>query len=494
VNNQAVKYLKQRGIAVGLLGAALRDLPAREEYARSTPPVGRAEVKAAGFWYRTLAALLDLVILLLPVTLLSPLLQGPLGNLFGLIEEKIIPDYRDLLIILSWLGCHVALFLLLYLPYTIIIESSPIRATVGKLALGLRVTRSGGEKAAASVLIVRNLAKIISIFSFFIGFLMVGWTKQKQALHDKIAGTMICHSAGSESPLTPIRILALTTCAIFLLLTGSGLVLMREDRAITHVRQLTLGEITGPFLSTDDLNNLSYAAGHGSVFEEAMNRVNAVPLESALPILAKGDIEWQVSGLPLDDSYAKTHNIVSATFQTQDSHPCVLSFLAEKDGDTVLLREVRIGNEEMPSNEFYYKIKREFAHMIVAELRPEFIEQTRGLATESYRITSRLYAAESPQAFSDILSRQSSGSDSVEVWEEAINAGQAVSLAVDSIISVRDLLPSSEQPDICEIDIATDKGFTMVDRGGFGGAVKFDEAEIYFTSKAWLAEHSVRAE
>jgi len=62
---------------------------------------------------------------------------------------------------------------------------------VGKLTLGIVVTDEDGNRINFGRATGRHFAKMISFLILLIGFMMAGWTKKKQALHDKIAGTLV---------------------------------------------------------------------------------------------------------------------------------------------------------------------------------------------------------------------------------------------------------------------------------------------------------------
>ncbi|MEI6656519.1 MAG: protein kinase, partial [Verrucomicrobiota bacterium] len=68
--------------------------------------------------------------------------------------------------------------------YWILMESSVYQASIGKMWVGIRVgDRSGGRISLARAA-GRNAAKVISAATLMIGFMMAGWTRNKQALHD----------------------------------------------------------------------------------------------------------------------------------------------------------------------------------------------------------------------------------------------------------------------------------------------------------------------
>lgn len=75
--------------------------------------------------------------------------------------------------------------------YFAIMESSVARATLGKLALGIKVTDIRGNKISFMKATGRYFGKIISGLILCIGYLMAGFTEKKQALHDIMSGCIV---------------------------------------------------------------------------------------------------------------------------------------------------------------------------------------------------------------------------------------------------------------------------------------------------------------
>jgi uncharacterized RDD family membrane protein YckC len=75
--------------------------------------------------------------------------------------------------------------------YYALMESSSLQATVGKLALGMRVTDLNGRRISFERATGRFFAKILSVLTLGIGYLMVAFTPRKRALHDYVAGTLV---------------------------------------------------------------------------------------------------------------------------------------------------------------------------------------------------------------------------------------------------------------------------------------------------------------
>ncbi len=140
----------------------------------------------AGFWRRFLAFGLDMIIIFFVCTGAGAILAYLLGvkvEIPGNLPTGMRQAAADSLgylagMVLSWL-------------YWAVLESSEWQATLGKMALGLKVTDIEGEPISFGRATGRYFGKIISAVIFCIGFLMAGWTEKKQALHDFMAGTLV---------------------------------------------------------------------------------------------------------------------------------------------------------------------------------------------------------------------------------------------------------------------------------------------------------------
>ncbi|MGA2919424.1 RDD family protein [Methanoregula sp.] len=70
-------------------------------------------------------------------------------------------------------------------------ESSRSQATPGKVLMSLVVTDLEGNKPSFARTTLRFFGKYISALIIFIGFIMIGFTKKHQGLHDRIAGCLV---------------------------------------------------------------------------------------------------------------------------------------------------------------------------------------------------------------------------------------------------------------------------------------------------------------
>lgn len=73
----------------------------------------------------------------------------------------------------------------------IVMESSPLQATLGKMIFGMRVTDTHGRRLSFLRSTGRQMAKIVSLLTLCIGFLMIGADGRKQGLHDRFAQTLV---------------------------------------------------------------------------------------------------------------------------------------------------------------------------------------------------------------------------------------------------------------------------------------------------------------
>ena len=136
------------------------------------------KVEYAGFWLRFLAGAIDVgveVVGALLITLAIDFVLRHFGHTFGIDrwDAKVFAGfaYIPILAIGSWLYCAFT-------------ESSSWRATLGKRLLGLQVMNLDGGRVSFGQATVRHFMKFLSFFSLMIGFMMAGWTKRRQALHD----------------------------------------------------------------------------------------------------------------------------------------------------------------------------------------------------------------------------------------------------------------------------------------------------------------------
>jgi len=135
----------------------------------------------AGFWKRFAAFFIDMLILVV----LGGLAGGILGFLYGASTgtaegAEFVGQIAGILA--GWI-------------YYAAFESSAKQATLGKMALSIKVTDMDGNRIGFGRATGRHFAKIISGIILLIGYLMVAFTQKKQGLHDMMAGCLVVNKA-----------------------------------------------------------------------------------------------------------------------------------------------------------------------------------------------------------------------------------------------------------------------------------------------------------
>lgn len=135
----------------------------------------------AGFVNRLAAYLIDGIVIYIGGFIIGFFigLTLVLLQITNLIDETLLNSFYQIIGIgITWL-------------YFAIMESSSKQATLGKMAMKIKVTDLEGNRISFSRATGRYFAKILSMMIFFIGYIMAAFTEKKQALHDMIAGTLV---------------------------------------------------------------------------------------------------------------------------------------------------------------------------------------------------------------------------------------------------------------------------------------------------------------
>lgn len=149
----------------------------------------------AGFWRRVWAFLIDSVIIgVISGVIAVPVLWVQVKKIIALgatagDASQLPPD-----VFLSYMGSIFGIqlfgFLALWL-YNACMESSAKQATLGKMALGIKVVDEKGERIGFGRATGRAFGKILSNMILYFGNYMAGYTSCKQSLHDIITTTYV---------------------------------------------------------------------------------------------------------------------------------------------------------------------------------------------------------------------------------------------------------------------------------------------------------------
>lgn len=96
----------------------------------------------------------------------------------------------------SWFGTIA--FVLFCWVYFAGFESSRRGATLGKRAVGIRVTDLSGKRISFARASARYYAKFLSAALFCVGFCMIIWNRHRRGLHDMLARTLVLKGAAVE--------------------------------------------------------------------------------------------------------------------------------------------------------------------------------------------------------------------------------------------------------------------------------------------------------
>lgn len=175
------------------------------------PAVDRAAY--AGFWRRFAAYAIDYALLFLASALL------------GIVATQldVLPDDAPQLSAFVLAG---------YLLYCALLESSRRQATLGKIALGLKVTGLHGERIGFGRAVARFVARLLSVLTLCLGYLLIVVTKRRQGLHDVIAGTLVAYDATPHRPAWLVAGVSAGTLVPLLAVLSAGALPAYRDYAI----------------------------------------------------------------------------------------------------------------------------------------------------------------------------------------------------------------------------------------------------------------------
>jgi uncharacterized RDD family membrane protein YckC/type II secretory pathway pseudopilin PulG len=250
----------------------------------------------AGFWKRFVAYILDTVLL---------------AALYFFIGSYLI------LLLITWL-------------YYALMESSPSQATLGKMALGIKVVDMQGNRISFLRATGRLLGKILSSLILSIGYIMAAFTSRKQALHDLMADCLVINkdaapdqvgqpvATGGAGIIIALVIAAVIAVPVIGILAAVALpayqdytVRARVYEAIVVGRKAT--ELIDSYVAKHNVRpDSTQAVTPESEYVEsiAIDREGAVrvalnipPIEQGVIILSPQEQGWACSAENVDDRY-----------------------------------------------------------------------------------------------------------------------------------------------------------------------------------------------
>ncbi|MDZ7814527.1 MAG: RDD family protein [Planctomycetota bacterium] len=152
-----------------------------------------APLALAGIGARFLALLVDGFI----ITVVFGILFGGLAIFLGVgLSASQGNEGAEFLAVTMMYGLIGLLYLGMVLYY-VLMECSPLQATLGKMMVGIQVVDGDGERISFLRSLGRNLMKIFISGQFcFIGYIVAFFTEKKQSLHDLVASTYVVNKHG----------------------------------------------------------------------------------------------------------------------------------------------------------------------------------------------------------------------------------------------------------------------------------------------------------
>jgi uncharacterized RDD family membrane protein YckC len=128
---------------------------------------------AAGVGLRFVAVLLDGILLMALAWGLAALVGGATSEGFELTGLPAV----------AWMVAAAVYY---------IVAEARLGATIGKLAVGLRVTLEDGSRLDWRASVIRNLLRVVDGVAFYlVGAILVWTSPRRQRLGDRVAGTIV---------------------------------------------------------------------------------------------------------------------------------------------------------------------------------------------------------------------------------------------------------------------------------------------------------------
>ena len=165
--------------------------PPRAAVGNGSEYVGGGEVVYAGFWKRFAAYFIDSFLVGIVTWIVQMIVMAGFGVGAGLTARS------DPGSMIAGAGLFGFMFGMVLVPvamqavYFAWMHSSDRQATLGKMAVGIKVTDEDGQRISFARGIGRFFATMLSSITLCIGYLMAGFTDRKRALHDMVASTLV---------------------------------------------------------------------------------------------------------------------------------------------------------------------------------------------------------------------------------------------------------------------------------------------------------------
>jgi uncharacterized RDD family membrane protein YckC len=153
-------------------------------HASVSPAALSQTLRAAGFWPRLAAYLLDRVVLVMLFGLICQWKHWEMPVFPEVLNKDTFQQYLD--------QCAQLLpyWVILMVLYDVLLNGT-FGATLGKMAVGAKIIVADGSPLGYSRALLRSLAARFTEMMFFLGYLWIVVRSDKRGLHDLLAGTRV---------------------------------------------------------------------------------------------------------------------------------------------------------------------------------------------------------------------------------------------------------------------------------------------------------------
>ncbi|MEJ2791036.1 MULTISPECIES: RDD family protein [unclassified Pseudoxanthomonas] len=152
--------------------------------------VGDGDVVLAGFWRRLAALFIDSMVVGFAYYLVLIVCVVVLG-VGGSLLMRGGNDAEGMAAMFGMMALVYLLYPVISAAYYVGFESSGKQATLGKMAVGIKVTDIDGRRLTLGRALLRWLAVMLNYLTLYIGYLIAAFTERKQGLHDMAVGTLV---------------------------------------------------------------------------------------------------------------------------------------------------------------------------------------------------------------------------------------------------------------------------------------------------------------
>jgi uncharacterized RDD family membrane protein YckC len=152
--------------------------------------VGDGDVVLAGFWRRLAALFIDSMVVGFAYYLVLIVCVVVLG-VGGSLLMRGGNDAEGMAAMFGMMALVYLLYPVISTAYYVGFESSGKQATLGKMAVGIKVTDIDGRRLTLGRALLRWLAVMLNYLTLYIGYLIAAFTERKQGLHDMAVGTLV---------------------------------------------------------------------------------------------------------------------------------------------------------------------------------------------------------------------------------------------------------------------------------------------------------------